>query len=689
MLRIALAGNPNSGKTTLFNRLTGSNAHVGNWPGVTVEHREGKYKSRVGNIQIIDLPGIYSTSPYSPEEVISRNYIMDEKPDVIIDVIDVTNMERSLYLATEFIETDTPVVLALNMMDEAKKNGYIVNPEILTKKLGVPAVPVSAAKGTGVEELMEAAIKAAGEDRAAGSVLAGSGIYPGVTAIRDVIKSNYNDNTLYRAVKLLENDSLMMKELDGGTANKVNKARRQVEAHAASGDIQAEIADLRYKYITENCGRAVIKPVSPSGLSRSDKIDLILTNRFLGIPIFILILGTVFFLTFGELASGGIPMPGVWLQGIMEGFIGSISSGIGGLLENVGAAGWTKSLIADGIVGGIGGVLSFLPQILLMFLFISILEGTGYMARAAFIMDRLLRRFGLSGKAFVPLLMGFGCSVPAVMASRTIENEKERRLTIMLTPFMSCGAKLPIYSLFAGVFFRDYSFLGISGSVWAIFGVYFTGVAVAVISGTVLKGTLLKGGQTPFIMELPSYRLPALKTLVLNLWEKLKHFIFRAGTVILLASIAVWLLESFDFSFNMTPSSAESILGVIGKAIAPVFAPLGFGYWQAAVAILTGFIAKEAVVSTLGVLYSGTPDIPLAEGAASAAATAVAAAFSPLSAFSFMIFNLLAPPCVTAMATIGQEMRSKKWTGFALVFQLAAAWIMAFLIYSIGSVFIR
>lgn len=683
-LRFALAGNPNCGKTTLFNALTGSTAHVGNWPGVTVERKEGVYRKSGKDIKIIDLPGIYSTSPYSPEEIVARDFIVNETPDLIINIVDSTNLERNLYLSTELLETECPMVIALNMIDMIEKEGIKISADKLEEIFGIPVIPISASKKTGISELMEKGEKVAlRKFRRASSVLDETPLHTPIKKIQDILKENFIQNTLYYAIKLLDNDKLAAKKLklDNGVKSKIDKIVNDASKNFDM-DIEAVISDFRYKFISKNCSAAIIKAGAKAGssnignLTTSDKIDQVLTNRFFGIPIFILIMALIFILTFND-DFLGIPMPGVFLQGCMESLIGLFSEGLSGLLTSLGAAEWVHSLIIGGIINGVGAVISFLPQILMIFLFLTIMEGSGYMARAAFIMDRLLRKFGLSGKSFVPMLMGFGCSVPAVMATRTLENEKDRRLTIMLTPFMSCGAKLPIYSLFVAALFPNHQGL-------VVLCIYLLGVVMAVISGILLKKFALKGEAAPFIMELPPYRFPTIHSLLLRLWDKLKFFLIKAGTIILSATIVIWFLQSFNFSLQMVEDQAKSIIGIIGSFIAVIFIPNGFGTWQATVAVLTGFIAKEVVVSTLGSLY-GTGDVLGDEGALTATIASIQAAFSPVGALAFMAFNLLAPPCTAAIATISQEMNSKKWTAFTIAYQLGVAWIVSMLIYQVGS----
>ncbi len=686
-LKFALAGNPNSGKTTLFNELTGSTAHVGNWPGVTVDRKEGRCKVGSQTVEIIDLPGIYSLSPYTQEEVITRNYIVDESPDLIINIVDATNLERNLYLTTQLLETDIPMIVALNMMDQVEKNGDRIDTPALEKALGVPVMPVSALKGTGVKALLERALTVAAEPRRGGTVLSGTEVAGQLSAIIKAVEAAGLKHPVFQAVKLLENDPLPAASASSLALGEIDAARQAAAKACGADDFEAWIADRRYRHITGHYAQALKKKKEGAGsLTRSDKVDKLLTNRLLGIPVFLLFMFLVFHLTFGESLFGtGLPSPGVWLQGLTEELVGWLGGLIESLLTALNASDWAFGLLVDGIIGGVGAVLSFVPQIMLLFLFLSILEDSGYMARAAFIMDRLLRRFGLSGRAFLPMLMGFGCSVPALMAARTLPNEKDRRLTMMLVPFMSCGAKLPIYSVFAAALFAQSSDL-------VVFAIYMAGLLIAILSGIVLKKTVMKNEASPFIMELPAYHLPRLKNLALHLWEKLKGYVVRAGTVILAATIVIWFLSNFNFRLQMVdPDSAESILGVIGNGIRFLFLPLGFASgsdgWKAVVAILTGFIAKEAVISTLGVLYNPGigGDALEDEGAGTALAAAITATFSPLAAVSFMVFNLLNVPCMAAVATLRSEMGSSKWTWFTIGFWFVTAWVVSFLVFNVGT----
>ena len=627
-IRCALAGNPNSGKTTLFNLLTGSTAHVGNWPGVTVERKEGIYKKGDAEIQIIDLPGIYSLSPYSPEEQVASDFLKTDAPDVIINIVDATNIERNLYLTTQLSEVGVPVVVALNMMDEVEQRGDKIDVERLSAGLGLPVIPIVATKKTNVDALMNR-VKAASKEGAPTSLLS------------------------------------------------PEQKKKLAAEHSDADEREAMIADLRYRAIGEVVANSVAKHHDSSKLTRSDKIDKVLTHRIWALPIFVLIMLLVFQLVFGDplIPGTAIPSPGVWLQGGMETLIGWLTDLIAGGLEAVHAAEWAQAIVIGGVMEGVGSVLSFVPQILMLFLFLSILEGSGYMSRVAFIMDRICRRFGLSGKAFVPMLMGFGCSVPAIMATRTLENDNDRKMTMILTPFMSCGAKLPIYTVFVGALFPR------SGSL-VIASLYFLGIIVAVFSGILLKKFLFKGQAAPFIMELPQYRMPTLRNVFMRMWEKGKDFVIRAGTIILVSVIVISLLQTFNWQFQVVEDAAESILGTIGNAIKFIFIPNGFPSWQAAVAILTGFLAKENVVATLGALFGAAEE---AEEKGLAAAIAASGVFTPLSAYAYMVFNLLAMPCMAAVGTLRKEMNSWKWTLFAVLYQTGVAYILSMLIFRIGS----
>lgn len=668
MYRFALAGNPNCGKTTLFNRLTGSRAHVGNWPGVTVERKEGLVHINDEEVTIVDLPGIYSLSPYSEEEVVSRNYILQEKPDLIINIVDATNFERNMYLTSQLMESEVPIVIALNMMDEVKALGDHIDIDKLEDSLGVAVVPIAAAKNQGINELMSRAIEVAeAKSRIIRTILSDSVAYPLINEIRRVINEEEKNISLFSAIKLLERDERTIESLNlkDSTMELVNLIVENSEEELGI-EWEIYVADLRYKYITELSQRVITRTRNPEDLTTTDKIDLVVTNKYLAIPVFLGIMLLVFQITFGPIGS--------YLQGGMEWLVNTVVLGyLERLLVSCNVADWAVGLTVNGIAAGVGMVLVFLPQILLLFTFLSILEDTGYMSRAAFIMDRLLRKFGLSGKSFVPMLMGFGCTVPAVMAARTLENERDRRMTIILTPFMSCGARMPVYAVFAGALFTAHQ-----GMV--VISLYCMGIAVALVSGLILKSTILKGEAETFIMELPTYRLPSVKTVCLHVWEKAKDFIVRAFTILLIASVLIWFLQTFDFSLNMVENNGESIFGTLGHILKPIFVPCGFGDWRATVALLTGFVAKEAVVSTLGILYG------VGDGASMVAISDVlSTAFTPISAYSYMVFVLLYMPCVVAFATIRKEMNSWKWTLFAVGYQTGAAWIVSCLVYQVGS----
>ena len=663
VIKIALAGNPNCGKTTLFNQLTGSNQYVGNWPGVTVEKKEGKIKNKFGlEMSIIDLPGIYSLSPYSPEEIVTRNCLLHDNPQVIIDIVDATNIERNLYLTTQIAELGRPMVIALNMIDMLEKNGDTIDEKLLEKELGIPVVPISASKNIGIEALIEKTLELA----KASKYVPVKNIYSKAVnnvlldiedALEEVKQSKYHRKR-WTAVKLFEGDSVTWNHYD------FTKEQRQhiishIEEVNSSKNIDREmiIADERYKYICAITSRAVHKNHDPCKLTVSDKIDRIATNKYLAIPLFLVTMFLVFAITFGPIGN--------FLRDAAEWLISDLlAGGITTFLHNVNASEWAESLVIDGIIGGVGSVISFLPQIVLLFTLLSLLEDSGYMARAAFIMDKLLRCIGLSGRAFVPMLMGFGCTVPAVMGTRILESEKDKKLTILITPFMSCSAKMPVYLLMVSMFFKDRGPL-------VIFGIYILGVVIAILTALLFKSTVLKGKNSPFVMELPPYRLPSAKTLLLHVWERVRDFLVRAGTVLMGASILIWFLQSFNFSLQMVESD-ESILASIGMMIAPVFTLCGFGDWRASVSLVTGIAAKESVASTMAVLYGGS----------------LTGAFSALSAFSFLVFVLLYTPCVAALTAMRREFGSRKWMAVSVVYQLAVAWIMSFAVFQIGSLFI-
>ncbi len=686
----ALAGNQNSGKTTLFNRLTGSNQHVGNWPGVTVEQKVGvlahhhhghaihigppllKHKEREEentDVDIVDLPGIYSLSPYSMEEVVSRDFITLQKPNVVINIVDATNLERNLYLSLQLAELETPMVIALNMMDEVRQNGDTIDIKMLSDALGVPVVPISARKGEGLDELVRCAMDAAQNHGLPQHLDICEGeTHEALHAIIHLIEERAREKKLsprYAGTKLLEGDDLVenMMELSEKTQHIIDEIIASLEAKKGM-ERAAIMADARYVFLESVVGKCVIHGEGANTQSKTARIDKVLMQRALAFPIFILAMLLVFYITFGPLGS--------W---IADSFTALIEKGIGvvdTLLENAGTAGWVRDLLVNGVLTGVGSVLGFLPTIVLLFLLLSILEDSGYMARAAFLMDKPMRKIGLNGRSFIPLVMGFGCTVPAVMGARSMSSQRDRRFTIMLIPFMSCGAKVPIYALFARAFFPDHGML-----VMCI--LYFTGMLVAVILGLILKRTAFHGDAAPFVMELPAYRLPTPTSVLRQLWDKAKDFIQRAFTIIFAATVLVWLLQSFTFSFSSANSIEESMLGVIAGAIAPVFAPLGFGNIAASTAILTGVMAKESVVSTLAVLAG-------VESSSNAMLAALQGVFpSTVAACSFLVFVLLYMPCVAAYAAMRREMQGRGLALGSVALQTGIAWLVAFLTYQVGS----
>lgn len=680
--RYALAGNPNCGKTTLFNAVTGSNQYVGNWPGVTVEKKEGKINIGDSDATIVDLPGIYSLSPYSMEEIVTRNYLIDEKPDLIINIVDATNLERNLYLSLQIAELGCPMVIALNMVDMLEKRKETIDFSLLYALLGIKVVPISASKGTGIQKLLKTAEHEVIHARDKGSHIdkhnsSPLDIYTGnvktaVKQIESIIAKTCLEKQQplrWSAVKLIEGDAPTLEALDLSDTqlNCLESIVQELETNKI--DREMVIADQKYKFICDVREKAVKRTLEDGHMTLSDKIDSVVTNKYLAIPLFFGLMALIFYITFGAVGSS--------LTDIVDNLVNVQFAGfVRDSMISLGAADWAVGLICDGIIAGLGAVLSFFPQIFLLFFFLSILEDSGYMARAAFIMDKALHSIGLSGKSFVPMLMGFGCTVPAVMASRTLENEKDRRLTIMLTPFMSCSAKMSVYSLFIMAFFSKSRGL-------AVLSIYILGLIIAIICAFIIQKTVLKGGHAPFVMELPPYRLPTAKTLGLHLWEKVKDFFSKAATVLLGASVIIWFCQYFSFSLTHVENSNESILGVIGSFIAPIFAPLGFGNWQSAVAILSGLIARESVVSTLGILYGTGGD---ALGALSEVLQGV---FTPLSAYSFMVFILLFIPCIAAVNAVRREMNSAKWTALTFAFQACVAWIVTFIIYQGGSLILR
>lgn len=662
-LRYALIGNPNCGKTTLFNYLTGSRAHIGNWPGVTVERREGVCRLGEEEVYIVDLPGIYSLSPYSAEEIISRNYIIEQKPDLIINIVDATNLERNLYLTSQLIEMDIPIIIVLNMIDEIYARGDMIKIDRLEMILGIVVIPISASRGEGIDVLMAEASRASKSGGICRPLLSDTAVFSYAQKIRKAAAKDGCSLSLFSAVKLMEGDiNIQALNLASETVDYINFLIVSGEKKIRR-DWEITIADLRYKKIKIVVDSCTEWAERSNGIS--DKIDKIVTNRFLAIPIFIMIMTLIFQITFGRFGTA--------LSDCMDFFVSTVVSTAVRQLLNVCSAGeLLTGLAADGIVSGVGMVFIFLPQILILFLFLSILEDCGYMARAAFIMDKPLRCFGLSGKTFVPLLMGFGCSVPAIMAARTLENEDDRRLAIILTPFMSCGARLPIYTMFAGTFFAE-------NQAMVVVSLYLLGVAAALLSGILLRPIVSKGKSRDFIMELPPYRLPSAKTVVLHVWERVCEFIKKAFSILLTASIIIWFMQNFDFRLKPLTGNENSMLGLIGQAVSPFFKPLGFGSWKISAALLTGFAAKETVVSTLGILYNNT----------GSNISSLRAELTPLSAYSCMVFALLYMPCAAAVAAIHKEMNSWKWTFFAIAYQTAVAWASAFIIYQFGSFFIE
>lgn len=668
-ITIALAGNPNSGKTTLFNELTGSSQYVGNWPGVTVEKKEGKLKNHKKDVYIMDLPGIYSLSPYTLEEVVSRDYLVNEKPDVIINIVDATNLERNLYLTTQLKELGIPVVVALNMMDLVEKNGDKIDTNALSKKIGAKVVEISALKSNGIDELIDVAVNQASLKSNKDIKMFEKEIENSLVAIEDIIKDDVDESLLrWYAIKLFEDDKKAI-VLDNKEKNEKVKSIVDNLCKKYDDDGESIITNARYEYIEGLIGD-IYKKEKREELSVSDKIDRIVTNRFLALPIFALVMYAVYYISVTTIGSIGTD----WVNDVLFGDI--IPPAVESFLVSINCAGWLQSLILDGIIGGVGSVLGFLPQMVVLFFLLAILEDIGYMARVAFIMDRIFRKFGLSGKSFIPMLIGTGCGVPAIMASRTIENERDRKMTIMTTTFIPCSAKLPIIALIAGAFFSDAS--------WVAPSAYFIGVIAIVLSGIVLKKTRgFSGDPAPFVMELPSYHIPSIKNVFIHMWDRSKSFVKKAGTIIFLSCVAIWFLSNFNFSFKMV-DTGESMLATLGKLIAPVFAPLGFGHWEAAVASITGLVAKENVLSTFGVLY-GVGEMASENGAE--IFSNMAMQFTALSAYSFLVFNLLCAPCFAAIGAIKREMGNAKWTWIAIGYQTGFAYFVSLCIYQFGLLF--
>ena len=739
MRRFALAGNPNCGKTTLFNSLTGSTAHVGNWPGVTVDKRDGVYKKCAEPVAIVDLPGIYSLSPYTPEEVIARNYILDEKPDCVINIVDATNLERNLYLTTQIMEIDVPMVIALNMMDAVEKAGDKIDDRELEKKLGIPVVKISALKETGLKELMDKAYNESKKARKGSTVLEESSLAHLVGDVRIALDGQKVENPLFHAVKLVEGDEIEV-EMHKETVGMVDEFKKTFSDDIFGTDFEALVADARYKYISKHFAPALThKDKEKFKMTKSDKADKVLTHKIWGIPIFLVVLFGIFHLTFSEnlfflngfgegwmpsledlglltedgdpinfgvkllscIYDGAVFSPGViinnlWNEIIVGELFGLLKTGV----EAIGMADWAVGLINDGIIEGISAVLSFLPPILVLFLFFSILEDSGYMARIAFILDRMFRKFGLSGRAFMPMIMGFGCSVPAMINTRTLADEKERTATIRVIPFFSCGAKLPILTAVAGAIVSAF---GIGNADLITFAMYLLGIVTAIVCVLLMRSTTLKGETPPFIMELPAYHLPQFKNLMAHLWDKTKHFVKKAFTIIFASTIVIWVLCHFSFSWDFLADEDInlSILANVSKLIQPIFTPLGFGSqigefgWVFALAALSGLIAKENVISTFAILAAcliknagidfGGLDIEAEDGIDAVRAMIQATGITVPALIAFIAFNMTTIPCFAAVATAKAELQNKKRYNWTLVFWVASSYIVGSMIYTIGS----
>ena len=658
----ALAGNQNCGKTTLFNQLTGSNQHVGNFPGVTVDQKVGEVRGEK-DCSVVDLPGIYSIRPYTSEEIVTRDFILNEKPDGIINIVDATNIERNLYLTLQLIEMHIPMVLALNMMDEVRSNGGTIDISKMSEELGIPVVPISAVKNEGIDELLQTALRVAkGKEYPKVYDFCPSGpVHRCIHSVCHQIEDHAERagiSTRFAATKLIEDDPSIAEKL-ALSQNELELVEHSIiqmeEEHAM--DRNAALADMRYDFIEKVCGATVIKPQESKEHIRSVRIDNVLTNRFWAIPIFIGVMFLVFYLTFNVI--------GAYLSDLLAAGIDAITAVADKALTAYGINPVVHSLVIDGVFAGVGSVLSFLPIIVVLFFFLSILEDTGYMARIAFVMDKLLRKIGLSGRSIVPLLVGFGCTVPAVMATRTLSSDRDRRMTIMLTPFMSCSAKIPIYAVFAAAFFPKYAAL-------VMIGLYAAGIIVGIIVALLIGKTVFRGKPVPFVMELPNYRFPSAKSVLLLMWDKAKDFLQRAFTVIFVATVIIWFLQSFDSRLNVVTDSADSLLAMLGHWLAPIFAPLGFDDWRIPTALITGFSAKEAVVSTLGVLTGTSME---------ALGPALSGLFTPISAISFLVFTLLYTPCMAAMAAVKRELGSNALGLGVAVLQCVVAWIVAFGVY--------
>ena len=729
-IRMALAGNPNCGKTTLFNELTGAKQHVGNWPGVTVDKKEGTYK-KDKEINIMDLPGTYSLSPYSAEEVIARDYIVQDRPDVVIDIVDGTNIERNLYLTLQILETKVPTVVAVNMMDEVEKRGDKIDFKKISKILGVPVVPIAARSKRGINDLMKVATDVAKEGKTLLSLdVFDSNINTAVEEIKAIISAKDENEKEWKAIKVVEGDEIVTNSLSSSEKAKVAPIIAETEK-LADGDIEAKIADLRYQFIGKLVKEAIKKPKVVNIETKSDKIDKILTNRVLALPIFAIIMYLLFACTFSEnfLFIEGLPSPGVWLQNVVNAAWESLSAVVASAIE--GASPWLQGLVNDGIMAGLGSVIGFIPLVLVLYILISFLEDSGYMARVAFVMDRIFRRFGLSGRSFIPLLMGFGCGVPAIMATRTLDTEKDRKITTVITTFMPCGAKLPIFAMFVSIFFKD------SNKTLVTYSLYMLGIVVAIIVSLLLNRFVFKASASNFVMELPEYRVPTLKSIGIHGWEKIKGFVVKAGTVIFISTILIWSLSNFNIdSFNGVNKQAnedgsilcdidDSFLASAGNVIAPIFKPLGFGEWKPAVGVVTGWVAKENVVVTFSQLYDddespeyleeffskysqeeleelgfedgiydpeAAPDIYsegiLFEGEDENALSSMKDDIkTKAAAYSYMVFNLLCMPCFAAVGAMKRELKTWKATGKGVCVQMVTAYIVALIINTVGSLF--
>ena len=665
----ALVGNQNCGKTTLFNQLTGSNQHVGNFPGVTVDQKMGEIR-RQENCRVVDLPGIYSMRPYTSEEIVTRDFILSGHPDGIINIVDATNIERNLYLTLQLLDMDIPMVLALNMMDEVRNNGGSIDSGVMSELLGIPVIPISAARGEGIGDLIEAAVQVARKHippKVTDFCYKGP-VHRCVHAIAHQVEDHAVEQKMsprFAATKIIEGDERILSALSLSQNERELMEHSILEMeHDCGLDRNAALADMRYTYIEDVVKHAVVKSRESREHRRSMKIDSVLTNRYLAIPLFLLIMLLVFYLTFNVI--------GAWLSDLLSMGIDWLTGVVDAALTRYGINEVVHSLVIDGVFAGVGSVLSFLPIIVVLFFFLSLLEDSGYMARIAFVMDKLLRKIGLSGRSFVPMLIGFGCTVPAVMASRTLSSERDRRMTIMLTPFISCSAKIPIYAVFSAAFFPQYAGL-------VMIGLYVTGIVVGILIALLFKKTAFRGKPMPFVMELPNYRLPSLRSVLLLMWEKARDFLQRAFTVIFLATVIIWFLQTFDTRLNVVTDSSSSLLSMIGPWIAPIFVPLGFSDWRISTALISGFTAKEAVVSTLSVLTgTGTAEL----------GGVLMGMFTPLSAMSFLVFTLLYTPCVAAITTMKNELHSRTRAAGIVLLQCAVAWVCACLLFQVGSLFL-